>query len=262
MRSISLYALLLISEICSAQQPTAPHEEFPGGNRVAAHYVRLEGSERPDFHWNMIKDMQMKCRGLNINVELPPKDTVLVKLVSDVYYADTHLIEFKEITHTSINSQCKLQVKNHKSIRIAHPFGVCKLNPVNKKATGQCASKYTDRSAKTDFVVVVGEGGVRRAGTDPELGCNKYEWDALTNIYASACIQTTTEPWRALTANGAGVFKGLKLATSTRFGSPTGEINITARATKIEKNISINRELLNIAEFQKYEITEVGGPPR
>jgi len=262
MRPASFSALLLLSGACSAQQPPSPHDAFPGANRVAAHHVRLEGSERPDFHWNATRKMQTKCReGLRIAVELPPPDTVLVRVVSDVYYTETHLIEFETRTITSINTQCRLEVKTQESIKVTHPFGVCKLDPANRRARGQCAGSYAGRPAITKIAVVPGQAGVRQAGTNQSLRCNQYEWNAL-DIHANACIQTTAETWRSLSAHGAGAFEGLWLAKSTRFGSASGEINFTTRATRVEKNIRVSRDLLNIAETQGYEIREVGGPPR
>lgn len=263
MRPISFSALLFFSAACSAQQPPSPHDGFPGVNRVAAHHVRLEGSGRPDFHWNAIREMQTRCRdGLRIPVELPPPDTVLMRVTSDVYYTETHLIEFETRTNTFINTQCRLEVKAQESIKVTHPFGVCNLDPANRRARGQCAGSYAGRPARSNTVVVAGQAGVRQVGTDQALRCNQYEWNALDNIQSTACIQTTAEPWRSLSAQGAGAFEGLWLAKSTRIGSEPGEINFTTRATRVEKNIRVSRDLLNIAETQGYEIREVGGPRR
>lgn len=262
MRAISLSALLLFAGACSAQQLPAPHASFPGANHVAAHHVRLEGSGRPDFHWNAIREMQTRCRdGLRIPVELPPPDTVLVRVTSDVYYTETHLIEFETTTVTSINIQCRLEVKTQELIKVTHPFGVCKLDPAKKKARGQCAGSYAGRPARSNTAVVVEQASVRQVGTDQALRCNQYAWNVF-NIQATACIQTTAETWRSLSAQGAGVFEGLWLAKSTRIGSEPGEINLTTRATRVEKNIRVSRDLLNIAETQGYEIREIGGPPR
>jgi hypothetical protein len=262
MRPISISVVLLFSGVCSAQQQPSPLDAFPGENRVAAHYVRLEGSGRPDFYWNGIRYRQTQCHGLGISVELPPPDTILMKVNSDVYYTETHLIEFEIRTNTFINTQCKIEVKTQEAIKVTHPFGICNLDPAKRKARGQCAGSYAGRPARTNAVVVAGQAGVRQIGNDQALRCNQYAWSALDNIHSTACIQTTSERWRSLSAQGAGAFEGLWVAKSTRIGSETGAINLTARATKVEKNIRVSRDLLNIAETQRYEITEVGGPAR
>jgi hypothetical protein len=262
MRPVSLSGLLLLSGVCSAQQPPSPHDAFPGAHRVVAHHVRLEGSGRPDFFWDGIREMQTKCRdGLRIPVELPPPETVLLRVTSDVYYTDTHLIEFKRSTTTFINTQCRLEERTQELIKVTHPFGVCNLDPAKKRARGQCAGSYAGRPTRTNIAVVAGQAGIRQVGTDQALQCNQYEW-SVHGTYATACIQTTAESWRSLSAQGSGAFEGLWVANSTRFGSASGEINFTARATKVEKNIRVSRDLLNIAEIQGYEISEVGGPAR
>lgn len=227
---IAVLALPFTSLACLAQQPPAPHDSFPGANRVAAHHVRLEGSERPEFYWSVIRETQSLCReGLRIQVELPPPDTILMRLTSDVYYTETHLIEFEAKTKTFIN--------------------------------GQCAASDAGRPRRADIPAVMGQAGLSQLGIDGALGCTQYQWNAFDH-QLTVCIQTATESWRSHSARGAGAFEGLWVARRVQKTAAAGEIVVESRATSVERNIRVSRDLLDIAGPQGYEIREVGGPPR
>jgi hypothetical protein len=259
---IAVLALPFTSLACLAQQPPAPHGSFPGANSVAAHHVRLEGSERPEFYWSVIREAQSLCReGLRIPVELPPPDTILVRLTSDVYYTETHLIEFEAKTKTFINGQCRLEVETQEAIKVTHPFGVCNLDPARRRARGQCAARYAGRPLRANNPAVMGQAGLRQLGTDPRLSCHQYQWDVFDN-QSTVCIQTTTESWRSLSARGSGAFEGLWVAHRIQNTAASGETMFESRATSVERNIRVSRDLLDIAGTQGYEIREVGGPPR
>jgi hypothetical protein len=202
------------------------------------------------------------CReGLGTAVELPPPDTILLRSTSDVYYTETHLIEFEAKTKTFINRQCRLEVETQEAIKVTHPYGVCNLDPARRRARGQCAASYAGRPLRVNNPAVLGQAGLRRLGNDGTLGCTQYQWDVLGN-QMTVCIQTTTESWRSLSARGSGAFEGLWVALRVQNTAASGEILVEARATSVERNIRVSRDLLDIAGTQGYEIREVGPPPR
>jgi hypothetical protein len=182
-------------------------------------------------------------------------------LTTDVYYTETHLIEFEARTSTFISSQCRLEVETHRMIKVTHPYGVCNLDPARRRARGQCAASYTGRPLRINNPAVLGQAGLRRLGNDGTLGCTQHQWDVLGN-QMTVCIQTTTESWRSLSARGSGAFEGLWVALRVQNTAASGEILVEARATSVERNIRVSRDLLDIAGTQGYEIREVGPPPR
>jgi hypothetical protein len=253
MRNTQLAAVFFVSFPCMAQEVPAPHESLPGAPTIYAHHVHLEGSAFPEKQWDLIRAMRTTCaEGMKKPVQLPPPNAVLMKLVADEYYTETHFISFKKTTTTFINAKCELDSKTSEEIEVKHPFGVCQLNPAKKSAVGQCRNDYygKPRPSKTP-------NNIQSFGVDKEWGCNKHQW-SLGHLHQSVCVQATKEPWRSLTVRGSGELSGLWLSNKIQQMAHEETTSIDIKATKVEKNIQVSRSMLNLAVAQGFSIVEVG----
>lgn len=248
------FALLFAPIVCVAQEGAAPHESFRGPSGVTAHRVRLEGSAFPEQQWAAIRATQTTCvEKMNTPVQLPPPGTALLKVVSDEYYTETHFIDFKKTTSTFINAQCELDSKTTESIEVKHAFGNCQLNPRKKTAIGQCAKSYPGAPVPT---TEKGSGNRRSLGMDREQSCVRYQWE-LGRLQQTVCIQAADEPWRSLIVRGQADLAGLWLSNRIQQTAPALTTSIDLKATKVEKNIKVSQELLDIAGSQGYKIVEI-----
>lgn len=254
MQSWRTLFLLALSGAAAAQADAPPHEAIHGAS-VPAHHVRLEGSAFPDQAWNLARHMQRQCaEKMGKPVSLPPPDTVLQKVVEDVYYTETHLITFKKSTTTAVTTQCELGIKTIETIDIQHPHGHCKIKPANKTAIGQCANHYTGSAVTT----AKSKGQTKVLGFDAQAGCNRMQFD-VARTQSTICTQSTKENWPSLQYRGTGEFAGLRLAHKIVKLPEADVVLWESKAVQVEKNIQIGRDMLNLASSRGYKIVEVGG---
>lgn len=242
---------LLVCCSAFAQDVPLPHEIIEG-DPIAAHHVRLEGSVAPIAQWALLRSMQRKCAELNgKTIEPPAQNTVLHRVIEDLYYTEAHLITFKKQIITSINTRCEIESKESETIDVMHPYGQCKINPEKSLASGQCAARYS-RAPKQ---INTSTQDHRSLGFDVQNQCKRTEI-ALGQTRGVFCIRPTSESWQSLRYNGGGDMAGLRI--TYRSINPANEIMIDTKAIQVNKNTSVGRGILSIAMDRGYRIIEVG----
>lgn len=243
---IGMASLLASTTLALAQSVPLPFENI-GGQPVAAHYVRLEGSRTSGTLFRILRSHQQLCARMGRTADLPPEGAPVARITRHDYYTGTHLIEFRREEQLTIDSNCVTSWQEQTpQLRVISPQGACTFYMKTRMALGMCQPSPLDRV--TPLPTLQQEV----LGHDPSRNCTRTA--AQTGGLRSVqCVELPPEPWRSFLYRAGADRRGIVLEAITTM-APNDEEVENIRAVDVRKNITVGSDMLDLARTQDFTI--------